>query len=332
MTPDSDNPGAKTTRISRFRNIGKILTDLLSKSWWTGLGVIVAAVLAIYFSGGSVGEEEPSTEVLGGIPIEDEEVNIAEGETWMVNGAIIAGSRVTIGDGATLLVPEIYEEFSIVATEAIELGANVVIQAFGMNGDGGANGMNGAPASADCLRGDHGTHGEPGTDGGVGSKVRIATPKLTLKGELMVNNSGGDGGSGGYGGVGGVGGRADRSDGCRGGDGGNGGNGGPGGNAGNGGNVEIEYIESFTVDEEGNERRILEAELTRLIRHVNDNSLPGIGGELGRRGGGGSRRGAWGPFGWGAQPGGSDGSDGTPGAEGGGPDRGQLVVKRYISG
>ncbi|HTE30025.1 MAG TPA: hypothetical protein VK666_06610, partial [Chryseolinea sp.] len=116
-------------------------------------------------------------------------------------------------------------------------GKDCVIDAKGISGQPGRNGVNGMTPTGPCLSGSPGLAGTRGLDGTRAVNLYIYFDRITIRGSLSIDVSGGDGGRGGNGGNGGGGSPGTMH--CNGGNGANGGPAGPGANGGNGGSLQI---------------------------------------------------------------------------------------------
>lgn len=110
-----------------------------------------------------------------------------------------------------------------------------MIEGKGVRGLPGRGGRPGLSSSGPCTDGEPGTVGSEGTNGAVGTNLFLYFSDIILRGNLIIDVSGGDAGDGGAGGTGGGGGSGTRI--CAGGMGGSGGAGANGGNGGNAGTV-----------------------------------------------------------------------------------------------
>ena len=110
-----------------------------------------------------------------------------------------------------------------------------VIEGKGVHGLPGRQGRPGVSPSNPCADGGSGNKGTEGTDGGRGTNLSLYLSDIDLKGNLLIDISGGDAGDGATGGLGGGGGPGTRL--CPGGNGGAGGAGANGGHGGNSGTV-----------------------------------------------------------------------------------------------
>lgn len=184
--------------------------------------------------------------------------------------------------------------FFIVKAPKIEVGNDVVFLGNGDEGGDGSHAPNQTAGVPDTHPGVRGIDGASGGNGSNGATILFLCEQFVCE-NVAFELSGGKGGTGGNGGKGGRGGRADRSQRRRGGDGGAGGNGGKGGEGGDGGYVIVLANE---MDARG------------LASFRATYGAGGKGGSRGVGGDGGPGRGAAGPFGIGAQPGGNPGPRG----------------------
>ncbi|MEO5979777.1 MAG: hypothetical protein ABIS36_01840 [Chryseolinea sp.] len=170
-------------------------------------------------------------------------------------------------------------------------GKNCVIDAKGVSGQPGRNGVNGNTPTGPCMNGSAGKPGTRGLDGTNAIKLFLYIDRITIRGQLTIDVSGGDGGRGGHGGNGGGGSPGTTH--CNGGNGSNGGLAGAGGNGGLGGAIQINVPKPQTFKD-----MIL---AKKILVKVNGGA-PGPSGKGGYHGGAG------------LGPGKRNGKDGEPGA------------------
>lgn len=171
-------------------------------------------------------------------------------------------------------------------------GSYCSIDGKGVTGQAGKEGKPGLSYNGPCRDGLPGGPGTKGMDGGPGLNLFLYLEKVTIKGPLIIDISGGDGGKGGDGGPGGGGSPGTLH--CNGGNGANGGGGAPGGNGSRGGNLLLSSSKS----------QPLRIWFGTKIWVKNNGGNPGAGGRGGYHGGAG------------LGPGKKNGKNGEPGPEG----------------
>ncbi len=139
-------------------------------------------------------------------------------------------------DSSTLVLNKLKRDNFVRARIAI-FGNHCTIDGRGENGSPGRNGKQGYTPSGPCLDGTPGKDGSKGLDGTPGINLFLYLEVIKIKGQLIVDLTGGNGGRGGNGGIGGGGSQGTVH--CNGGNGSNGGNAAPGGNGGIGGSLTL---------------------------------------------------------------------------------------------
>jgi hypothetical protein len=158
-------------------------------------------------------------------------------ETYVLeNSDILVADTLIMMDSSRLVLNKLKPE-NYLRVRVGRFGKDCVIDAKGVNGQPGRNGANGATPTGPCMNGSAGKNGTRGLDGTKAIKLFLYLDRVTIRGQLIIDVSGGDGGRGGHGGAGGGGSPGTMH--CNGGNGANGGMAGPGGNGGNGGTLEI---------------------------------------------------------------------------------------------
>jgi hypothetical protein len=152
------------------------------------------------------------------------------------NSDIVVADTLIMMDSSRIRLNGLKPENYIRARIAI-IGKYCVIDAHGINGKRGVDGIAGATPIGPCQRGVAGRNGSRGLDGTSGINLFLYIDSLIIKGPLTIDLSGGDGGDGGNGGFGGSGSPGTKH--CNGGDGASGGNGGNGGSGGAGGKLTL---------------------------------------------------------------------------------------------
>lgn len=126
---------------------------------------------------------------------------------------------------------------NFIRTNVAVFGKHCIIDGRGVAGKKGTDGTAGLTPVGPCRDGVPGRNGLRGLSGGSGINLFLYIDKIHIKGQLIIDLSGGNGGDGGNGGEGGGGSPGTHH--CIGGDGGDGGNGGLGGDGGRGGILTI---------------------------------------------------------------------------------------------
>lgn len=159
-------------------------------------------------------------------------------ETYVLKQSdILVADTLIMGDSSTLILNKIKSE-NYLRVKVARFGNYCIIDAKGINGKPGRNGNNGNTPTGPCQNGTPGKEGTRGLDGTNAINLFLYLDRITVRGQLIIDISGGEGGRGGNGGNGGGGSPGTTH--CNGGNGANGGLAGQGGNGGNGGKLEIE--------------------------------------------------------------------------------------------
>ncbi|MEJ7643103.1 MAG: hypothetical protein WKF87_00785 [Chryseolinea sp.] len=152
------------------------------------------------------------------------------------NSDILVADTLIMMDSSRLVMNKLKPE-NFLRVKVGRFGKDCVIDAKGVNGQQGRSGVNGVTPTGPCLNGTPGKGGTKGLDGTRGINLFVYFERVTIRGKLTIDVSGGNGGRGGSGGNGGGGSPGTMH--CNGGNGANGGMAGPGGNGGNGGYLQI---------------------------------------------------------------------------------------------
>jgi hypothetical protein len=204
---------------------------------------------------------------------------------------ILVTDTLVMMDSSRIVLNKLKTDNFIRAKVAI-FGSYCMIDGKGVTGHAGRAGRNGLSYNGPCRDGLPGGPGTKGLDGGLGINLFLYLEKVTIKGPLIIDISGGDGGLGGPGGSGGGGSPGTLH--CNGGNGANGGDGASGGNGARGGNLVLSTSKNQSL-------RIW---IGTKIWVKNNGGNPGEGGHAGYHGGAG------------LGPGRKNGKNGEPGAEG----------------
>lgn len=145
---------------------------------------------------------------------------------------ILVADTLIMQDSSRLMLNKLKRE-NILRVKVAVFGNYCVIDGKGLEGRPGRRGRDGNSPFSPCTPGTAGSNGGKGFDGTPGINLFLYLDKITFKGKLIVDLTGGNGGKGGNGGNGGGGGPGTVH--CNGGGGANGGNAGPGGNGSSGG-------------------------------------------------------------------------------------------------
>lgn len=151
---------------------------------------------------------------------------------------ILVADTLIMQDSARLILNKLKPDNFLRAGVMI-IGKHCVIDGRGTNGSPGRNGRNGLTPYGPCKDGTMGRNGLRGLDGTKGTNLSLYIERLTIRGTLIIDLTGGSGGRGGNGGDGGSGSSGTVH--CIGGNGGNGGNAGHGGNGADGGKLVLSY-------------------------------------------------------------------------------------------
>ncbi|HEY5823950.1 MAG TPA: hypothetical protein VIT44_06290 [Cyclobacteriaceae bacterium] len=187
---------------------------------------------------------------------------------------ILVLDTLIMRDSSSIMLSAEKKDFFI-HSKKIVVGKGCRIIGRGESGKPGKNGAKGLTGEGPCRDGVIGKGGTGGSHGDYGKNLSVYTTELIIKGNLLVELSGGDGGDGGKGGEGGGGSPGTRV--CIGGNGGSGGNGSSGGNGGDAGTLLIVCKNCINI------RSWLNHSL--LVRTYGGNAgLGGIGGQGGSAG------------------------------------------------
>jgi len=145
---------------------------------------------------------------------------------------ILVADTLVMMDSSRLILNKLKPD-NFIRVKVAAIGNHCVIDGKGIDGQVGRNGKPGITPIGPCLDGTAGRDGTKGLDGAPGINLFLYLERMSLKGVLTINISGGNGGRGGNGGNGGSGSPGTVH--CNGGNGANGGNAGGGGNGANGG-------------------------------------------------------------------------------------------------
>jgi len=149
---------------------------------------------------------------------------------------ILVADTLIMMDSSRLVLNKLKGE-NYIRVKVARFGNYCTIDGTGYDGKTGRNGAPGVTPTGPCLNGSPGKEGTRGLDGTKGLNLFMYLEKVTIKGKLIVDLSGGKGGKGGNGGNGGGGSPGTMH--CTGGNGANGGKAGAGGNGGNAGTLTI---------------------------------------------------------------------------------------------
>ncbi|MEO7989075.1 MAG: hypothetical protein ABI663_06005 [Chryseolinea sp.] len=162
---------------------------------------------------------------------------IKSGQKYVLDQSdILVADTLIMMDSSTLVLNKLKRDNFVRAQIAI-FGNHCTIDGRGENGKPGRDGKPGITPSGPCLHGSPGKDGSKGLDGMHGVNLFLYLETIKVKGQLIVDLSGGRGGRGGNGGMGGGGSPGTVH--CVGGNGSNGGNAAQGGNGGNGGSLTL---------------------------------------------------------------------------------------------
>jgi len=219
---------------------------------------------------------------------------------------ILVADTLIMMDSSKIVLNKLKSE-NFIRVKVARFGNHCTIDGRGIDGQPGRNGLPGVTLTGPCLNGTPGRDGTRGLDGTRGINLFMYLEKVTIKGQLMIDLTGGNGGRGGNGGNGGGGSSGTMH--CFGGNGAKGGNAGQGANGGNGGVLTI---------------TVPKPQVLRDLIIANKISVSNIGGSAGLSGKGGYHGGA------GLGPSKKNGKDGEPGADstnGGSGAKGSLVIQ-----
>src|SRR5687768_3885064 len=204
---------------------------------------------------------------------------------------ILVADTLVMMDSSRIVLNKLKPD-NFIRTKVAIIGSYCIIDGKGISGKPGRQGRNGLSYNAPCRDGLPGGPGSRGLDGRPGVNLFLYLERLTIRGPLTIDVSGGDGGQGGQGGSGGGGSPGTLH--CNGGNGANGGAGAPGGNGAIGGNL---VLSSPRI-------QLLQPAIGTKILVKTRGGNPGEGGRAGYHGGAG------------LGPRGRNGKNGEPGAEG----------------
>lgn len=145
---------------------------------------------------------------------------------------ILVADTLIMMDSSRLILNKLKPD-NFIRVQVAAFGNHCVIDGKGVSGQPGRNGKAGVTPVGPCMDGSPGRDGTKGLDGTPGINLFLYLERVSLKGVLTIDISGGNGGRGGNGGNGGGGSPGTVH--CVGGNGSNGGNAGQGGNGANGG-------------------------------------------------------------------------------------------------
>ncbi len=149
---------------------------------------------------------------------------------------ILVADTLIMMDSSTLVLNKLKLDNFVRARIAV-FGNHCTIEGQGENGKSGRDGKQGNTPSGPCQDGTPGKAGAKGLDGTHGINLFLYLETIKIKGQLIIDLTGGKGGRGGNGGMGGGGGQGTIH--CVGGNGSNGGNAAQGGSGGNGGSLTL---------------------------------------------------------------------------------------------
>lgn len=149
---------------------------------------------------------------------------------------ILVADTLIMMDSSRIVLNKLKPE-NFIRIKVARFGNHCTIDGAGVDGQPGRNGTPGITPTGPCLNGSPGRHGTRGLDGTRGINLFMYLERVTIRGQLIIDLTGGNGGRGGDGGNGGGGSPGTLH--CNGGNGANGGNASKGGNGGNGGVLTI---------------------------------------------------------------------------------------------
>src|SRR5688500_13371758 len=159
------------------------------------------------------------------------------GETYtLAETDILVADTLVMMDSSRIILNKLKPD-NFIRTKVAIIGSYCVIDGKGISGKPGRQGRSGLSYNAPCRDGLPGSPGSRGLDGRPGVNLFLYLERVTIRGPLTIDLSGGDGGQGGQGGSGGGGSPGTLH--CNGGNGANGGAGAPGGNGAIGGNLVL---------------------------------------------------------------------------------------------
>jgi len=158
---------------------------------------------------------------------------------------ILVADTLIMMDSSRLILNHLKQD-NFIRTQVAIFGNACIIDGAGINGKPGRKGRDGETPIGPCKNGTNGRAGSRGLDGVHAVNLYLYFNKLTIKGKIFINLTGGHGGNGGGGGHGGGGSPGTVH--CNGGNGGNGADGALGGNGGDGGTLTLNCITCPAVD------------------------------------------------------------------------------------
>jgi hypothetical protein len=170
---------------------------------------------------------------------------------------ILVADTLIMMDSSVLVLNKLKRENFVRVRVAI-FGKGCVIDGSGINGQPGRNGKSGSTPSGPCDNGTAGRNASSGLAGTPGINLFLYLERITLKGPVTINLSGGNGGNGGNGGDGGSGSPGTVH--CIGGNGANGGNAGAGGDGADGGTLTISSTKIPAIKDWIGEKIIVKAQ------------------------------------------------------------------------
>lgn len=158
-------------------------------------------------------------------------------ETYSLSQSdILVADTLIMMDSSSIVLNKLKGE-NYIRVKYARFGNYCTIDGKGIDGKPGRNGINGVTPTGPCINGSPGKDGTRGLDGTKAVNLFLYLQKVVIKGQLIIDLSGGHGGIGGNGGNGGGGSPGTRH--CNGGNGANGGTAGQGGNGGKGGTLNV---------------------------------------------------------------------------------------------
>jgi len=162
---------------------------------------------------------------------------IKANETYSLGQSdILVADTLIMMDSSTIELNKLKAD-NFIRVKYARFGNYCVIDGKGIDGKPGRNGINGITPTGPCINGSPGKDGTRGLDGTKAVNLFLYLERVAIRGQLIVDLSGGHGGKGGNGGNGGGGSPGTRH--CNGGNGANGGIAGQGGNGGKGGALNV---------------------------------------------------------------------------------------------
>jgi hypothetical protein len=193
-------------------------------------------------------------------------------ETYVMDSTdIIVADTLIMMDSSVIRLNGLKPD-NFIRTKVAIFGKHCLIDGRGIKGNKGTEGAHGITPVGPCKDGLPGRNGLRGLTGGPGVNLFLYVDHIEVKGQLIIDISGGSGGDGGNGGHGGGGSSGTQH--CYGGDGGDGGNGGAGGDGGRGGVLTVGGLDAM----------VTKALLGNLILVKNHGGAFGYGGVRGSGG------------------------------------------------